>query len=156
MDTWSMETLAAMGTPVHCTVTYTGTMTGNYDIYVLGQKSAMTGTFVTAAGTQQELSYIFKDNKIYMSGALYAGMPGFEGCDWISRPIDATATATEQGSVSTETLPASFECVPEVFGEAKFATAGTECDYNTAMASICDQVPAGDARDSCLSSLGIQ
>ncbi|MDD5096813.1 MAG: hypothetical protein PHY95_04855 [Candidatus ainarchaeum sp.] len=153
MDTWSMETLAAMGVPMHCTVTYSGEMTGTFDIYVLGQKSAMSGTFATAAG-DQEMSYVFKDNKIYMPASLFAGMPGFEGCVWVTR--SAEATASTETTVSTETVPATFECVPGVFGDEKFATEGTECDFNTAMASVCDSVPAGEARDQCLSSLGIE
>lgn len=154
MTTWSMETLAAMGVPVHCTVNYGGASAGNYDIYVLGQKSAMTGTVVTASGNQ-EFSYIFKDGKIYMPASLYAGIPGFEGCVWVSRSATEAASAQDT-SVSPEAAPASFECAPDVFGEEKFATVGTECDFNTAMAAICNQVPAGAARDACLANLGIQ
>lgn len=154
LTSWSMETLAAMGTPVHCTVTYSGTMAGTYDIYILGQRSAMTGTFATATGNQ-DISYVFKDNKIYMPASLYASIPGFEGCDWVSRSTTAT-TSVQESTVSVETAPESFSCTPDVFGDEKFATAGTECDFSTTMAAVCDPIPAGAARDQCLANLGIQ
>jgi hypothetical protein len=129
-------------------------MAGTYDIYILGQKSAMTGTFATATGNQ-DISYVFKDNKIYMPASLYATIPGFEGCDWVSRSTTAT-TSVQESTVSVETAPESFSCTPDVFGEEKFATVGTECDFSTTMAAVCDPIPAGAARDACLANLGIQ
>ena len=156
MDTWSMDTLIGMGTPVHCTVRYGGEYPGEYEMYILGQKMRVEG-FTSYGGETNEMLMISKDNKAYMPATSMAGSPGFETCDWIYFETEETEPTTPGAtSVSDfESPPVEYDCAPAVFGEEKFATPGTVCNFEEMMnqqyTSYCDDL-TGEAYTQCMAA----
>ncbi|MCX6768401.1 MAG: hypothetical protein NTY83_00975 [Candidatus Micrarchaeota archaeon] len=157
MDTWSMDALMAAGTPMHCTVRYGGDYPGSYEMYILGQKARIEG-FSSSGGQTNEMLMISKDNKAYMEGSVMASSPGFENCDWIyfeSEETEPTGTSEAVSMDDFEAPPVEYDCAPAVFGEEKFATPGTVCNFQEMMqqqyASYCDDL-TGDAKAQCLAA----
>ncbi len=162
MEAWSMEALASAGMPMKCTVTWGGEAPGTYDIYVIGQKSRMEGTY-QVQGRSQPFVSILKNEKLYMPASMMGGAEGMEGCDWVS--FDAgTEGASEPGQTTSsyqmvdyDAPPVSYECNPAVFGDEKFATPGRVCDFQQMMqdqyGSYCDQL-TGEDREQCLEAFG--
>lgn len=163
LGAWSMGALIAMGTPVHCTVTYGGDLPGTFDMYVLGEKIMITGRTLVEGQAQSFTEVIKPVGGKKMMYWTVSGPEGtaFENCDWIALDITETGVESEPGSVETTTVdyeqpPVSYECSPAVFGDEKFATQGNVCDFSNIMqnpAAICNQY-TGAEREQCLAAFG--
>jgi hypothetical protein len=161
LSSWSMETLAGMGTPVHCTVTYTDQdVNGNYDMYIIGDSFMVTGQSTVEGGTQQFTEVVKTVSGKKMLYIQFSNAQGamMQGCDWMSFEVNESQTepTAQTTTLNVDQSPTNFQCFPAVFGQEKFATPGRVCDYSSLISnpsSICDQY-TGDMRDQCLASMG--
>ncbi len=161
LDAWNMPALIALGTPVHCTVTYGGEMPGTYEMWIWGEKFRTEGTY---EGMEEPFISIYKDDKSYISASTMSEMPGAEECDWFvfeaEEPEPGEEPGTEpsyepMGPEDFDMPPMEYDCSVAVFGDEKFATPGTVCDFMELMqqqyASYCEGL-TGDAYTQCLAA----
>ena len=142
LDSWSLEALATMGAPIHCTWSETTPeYTSSYDIWVNGDDYMAEGS-TTTAGQTTPATVVMKDKKMYMQ-LPEPGMTitGEEDCDWLLIDYERLGEAMPEEEGEVETGAPEFEdkegvtysCFADVFGDEKFSTPGKVCDMTDFM-----------------------
>ena len=154
--------IQALGMPVKCTYKDEN---GTANIYIKGNKYYAE---ITSQGTTYYM--VMKDDKMYIKlQGVMKDSPGMESCDWLMfdtiKINEDSQTQAEEMSptpdLETPDFSEQYDCAIDTFGDDKFDTPGTVCDYTEIMNQMikntdpCKAITDPTEKQECYESLGL-